>query len=73
MGKQTDFLNDITDPAPETDRIPIRGRLPLDANLSLRRLQEPIDQLHRRGLPRAAPSEQHQSLARMDLQVEPRQ
>jgi hypothetical protein len=38
----------------------------VDANLSFGRIDEPIDQLHRGGLARAAAAEQHQGFAALD-------
>ena len=70
MREQADFLNDITDAPAQPDRIPIDGRLAFDDHLARGGIDQAVDQLHRRGLARAAASEQHQRLAEGDLQVQ---
>jgi hypothetical protein len=45
-------------------------RFALDKHVTGARIEQPIDQLHGRGLPRTAAAEQHQRLARLDAEIE---
>ncbi len=70
MREQTDFLNHVTDAPAQPNRIPFERAFALDPNLARRRIDETVDQFHRRGLARAAAPEKNQSLAAPDGQIE---
>src|SRR6266567_1037523 len=48
MGKQSDVLDDIADPAAQADRVPIPSGPVLHDHLSARRFKKPIDQFQSR-------------------------
>src|SRR5581483_6710493 len=70
VGEKTDILNNVTDAAPEQDHIPCDRGPALDLNFAGTGREQPVDQLKRGGLARAAASQQHQGFAPVYLQFE---
>jgi hypothetical protein len=69
MRKEADFLDDVADPAAELDRIPLDRRSIVDEHGAVGRIEQPVDELERRRLSRAAAPEQHQRLAARDREM----
>src|SRR6185503_8288880 len=70
MRKQSYLLNYVADTPAQPNRVPIDGRFALDEDAPVRRIQQPVDQLHRGGFSRTAAAEQYQGLPRVYPQVE---
>src|SRR5207247_3541493 len=64
--EQPDLLDHVPYPAPQPGHRKIGRPLAGHAHLSLRRLEQAVDELERGGLARAAPPEQHERLAGAD-------
>jgi hypothetical protein len=70
MGEQTDFLEDVSDLAPQLHRILLGDVEPVDPDASGRRLDQTIDRLQDRGLSAAGRSDQDKEFARPDIEAE---
>src|SRR5689334_870815 len=68
MGKQADFLDNISDSAPQTNRIGVRCLTTLNKHLAGSRLEKTVDQLQRRRLARPASSQKDKRFTRLDLE-----
>ncbi len=54
MGEESNFLDDITDAPPQTNRVPLGRRTSFNQNFALGRLEQPVDELEGGGLTGAA-------------------
>ena len=66
VGEEADLLEHVADVPPQPDRVPVSGRVPLDADRARARREQPVDHLERRRLARPAAAHEHQRLARLD-------
>jgi hypothetical protein len=70
VGKQADFLEDVTDAPAELEGIPLACVPSIDDDLAAVGNDEPVDQLQERALARAAPPDQGDRLAGRDVEIE---
>ena len=68
MWEQASFLNDVADPATESDGIAFGGRAAFDEHLPLRRDEHAVDEFKERGFAAAAASQENQGLPYRDGQ-----
>ena len=68
--KQSAVLQHIPDPPSQLDRIPVRRGFPFDYHLAARRVDQPIDQLQRRGLTSARLAKEYEDLTLVDRKVQ---
>src|SRR5882672_6175770 len=68
MRKQSRFLNHVTNPAPQSNRIPLPRPPPLYQHFALRRPVHSINQFQQRCLPASASSQQHQRFSERHIQ-----
>ena len=68
MRKQPNFLDDITNRAPQANEVPITQRAAVNQDFSARRRKQMVDKFERGGFSGSAAAEEHKSFAALNFE-----